>query len=60
MNKKIITPNPQQPVDRISTGQLPPVLAELQEDNLTASHVLPAGGKECWPSCGCSFDGDDE
>ena len=44
MNKKTITPNPQQPVDRVPTGQLPTALAELSEDALGcgSAHVLPS------------------
>jgi bacteriocin leader peptide (microcyclamide/patellamide family) len=34
MNNKSITPNPQQPVDRVPTGQLPSALAELSEATL--------------------------
>lgn len=65
MNKKNITPNPTQPVDRIPTGQLPSALAELSEDSLSDSHVLPAIGPICSACladfCGkfCSYDGDD-
>ncbi|NER34294.1 MAG: microcyclamide/patellamide family RiPP [Oscillatoria sp. SIO1A7] len=59
MDKKNISPNPQQPVDRVPSGQLPSALAELSEEAL-ASQVQAAdwliGGK-----CDtCSFDGDDE
>ena len=60
MNKKTITPNPQQPIDRTPTGQLPSALIELSEDALYGGlGVLPAGwgGLTC-PLC--SFDGDDE
>ena len=41
MNKKAITPNPKQPVDRVPTGQLPTALAELSEDALVggSAHV---------------------
>ncbi len=43
MNNKSITPNPQQPVDRIPTGQLPSALAELSEAEISAgAGVLPA------------------
>ena len=73
MNNKSITPNPQQPVDRVTTGQLPSALAELSEAEISAEGVLPA--TECrrtWniPYSGycsysqagafCSYDGDDE
>jgi bacteriocin leader peptide (microcyclamide/patellamide family) len=60
MNNKSISPNPQQPVDRVPAGQLPSALAELSEAELSAGAgaVLPVGFK-----CGymiCSYDGDDE
>ena len=61
MNKKNITPNPTQPVDRIPTGQLPSALAELSEDTLTTAHVQPSyncGGSGFF-ICLCSYDGDD-
>ena len=52
MNNKSITPNPQQPVDRVPTGQLPSALAELSEAALeSAAGVLPEGGVgrlHCW------------
>ncbi|MGI0499025.1 microcyclamide/patellamide family RiPP [Limnospira platensis] len=57
MNKKNITPNPQQPVDRVPSGQLPSALAELSEEAI-GSLALPARGAEPWV---CSFnEGDDE
>ena len=37
MNKKNITPNPSQPVDRLPTGQLPNALAELSEEAIDPS-----------------------
>ena len=70
MNHKSITPNPQQPVDRVPTGQLPSALAELSEAALsagsTSTGVLPlqrgAGVIAAGIICGfyCSYDGDDE
>lgn len=42
MNKKNITPNPKQPVDRVSTGKLPNALAELSEDVLQAGDICPS------------------
>jgi bacteriocin leader peptide (microcyclamide/patellamide family) len=42
MNNKSITPNPQQPVDRVPTGQLPSALAELSEAALVEANVLPS------------------
>jgi bacteriocin leader peptide (microcyclamide/patellamide family) len=64
MNNKSITPNPQQPVDRVPTGQLPSALAELSEAELSARGVLPSSAK--FPpgfvcvQTNCSYDGDDE
>jgi bacteriocin leader peptide (microcyclamide/patellamide family) len=62
MNKKNITPNPTQPVERIPTGQLPISLAELSEETLS-SHVLPSFGLPEWMAKlspnQCSYDGDD-
>ncbi|NER34292.1 MAG: microcyclamide/patellamide family RiPP [Oscillatoria sp. SIO1A7] len=58
MNKKNISPNPQQPVDRVPSGQLPSALAELSEEAL-GSAAQPAAGICLGPEV-CSFDGDDE
>jgi bacteriocin leader peptide (microcyclamide/patellamide family) len=55
MNNKSITPNPQQPVDRVPAGQLPSALAQLSEEVLGGSAVTPSS---CVP-CICSYDGDD-
>ena len=56
MNHKSITPNPQQPVDRVPTGQLPSALAELSEAALSETlSVLPMG---CYFLL-CSYDGDE-
>jgi bacteriocin leader peptide (microcyclamide/patellamide family) len=56
MNKKNISPNPQQPIDRVPTGQLPSALAELSEESL-GSQALAC----CREIAGrCSYDGDDE
>ena len=63
MNNKSITPNPQQPVDRVPTGQLPSALAELSEAALSGtltSDVLPLGDFVCAAFGICSYDGDDE
>ena len=64
MNNKSITPNPQQPVDRVPTGQLPSALAELSEATLSAEVLLPSTfykGDRFGTSFGsCSYDGDDE
>jgi bacteriocin leader peptide (microcyclamide/patellamide family) len=62
MNNKSITPNPQQPVDRVPTGQLPSALAELSEAAL-GQELLPSHWERDEPDVywvGCSFDGDDE
>ncbi len=61
MNKKNITPNPQQPVDRVTTGKLPNLLAELEEASLSGTHTLPLGwGWGCDADSRCSYDGEDE
>ena len=57
MNNKSITPNLQQPVDRVPTGQLPSALAELSEAALSAE-VLPQRRGQTHGYC--SYDGDDE
>ncbi len=57
MNKKNISPNPQQPVDRVTTGKLPNLLAELEEAPLSGTHTLPATE---YMGCYCSYDGEDE
>ena len=64
MNKKNISPNSTEPVDRLPTGQLPGILTELSEESLAqnGSSVLPSsgyGGMTGLP-CYCSFDGDNE
>ena len=59
MNKKNITPNPQQPVDRVTTGKLPNLLAELEEASLSGgTHTLPSDLFYGPPIC--SYDGEDE
>ncbi len=67
MNKKNITPNPKQPVDRVTTGKLPNLLAELEEASLSGTHTLPANAEMnirygCQQYGGeiCSYDGEDE
>ncbi|MEK9511559.1 DUF5837 family cyanobactin class RiPP [Limnospira fusiformis PMC 851.14] len=57
MNKKNISPNPQQPVDRVPTGQLPSALAELSEEAIGSLALASAG--TCGV-CRCSYEGDDE
>ncbi|MFO7032067.1 microcyclamide/patellamide family RiPP, partial [Limnospira fusiformis CCALA 023] len=53
MNKKNISPNPQQPVDRVPTGQLPSALAELSEEAIGSLEALAAGlcGSEVCSIC---------
>ncbi len=58
MNKKNITPNPQQPVDRVTTGKLPNLLAELEEASLSGTHTLPL--TLAYGNLLCSYDGEDE
>ena len=63
MNKKNITPNPKQPVDRVTTGKLPNLLAELEEASLSGgTHTLPSSLTGCYGvlGCVCSYDGEDE
>ena len=58
MNKKNITPNPSQPVERVTTGKLPNLLAELEEASLFGTHTLP--GYFGTDFMMCSYDGEDE
>ncbi|MEM8638240.1 MAG: DUF5837 family cyanobactin class RiPP [Cyanobacteria bacterium P01_G01_bin.54] len=60
MNKKNISPNPQQPIERKPAGQLPSVLAELSEATLSDQAQASFPPFPCPPPCVCSFDGDDE
>ena len=66
MNKKTITPNLQQPVERKPAGQLPTALAELVEAVLSDTNALPLSAdaldRACSCSCAplCSYDGDEE
>ena len=61
MNKKNITPNPKQPVDRVPAGQLPSALAELTEAALGGgTHALPQSGAVAGNPFYCSFEGEDE
>jgi bacteriocin leader peptide (microcyclamide/patellamide family) len=63
MDKKNISPNPQQPVDRVPTGQLPSALAELSEEAI-GSQVQASGLDLTLLGFSdvllCSYDGDDE
>ena len=61
MDKKNITPNPQQPVERVPAGQLPSdqlpnILAELSEESLGSQAQVSV---VCFMPM-CSYDGDDE
>ena len=64
MEKKNLMPQQAQPIERITTGQLPDVLAELSEESLGGSTssgaVLPMSGD--WPLNGhyCSYDGEED
>ena len=65
MNKKTITPNPQQPVDRKPAGQLPNALAELSEaalssDGAQASYMGNFGPAFYGGYDACSYDGGDD
>jgi bacteriocin leader peptide (microcyclamide/patellamide family) len=60
MNNKSISPNLQQPVDRVPTGQLPSALAELSEAQLDGGIGSSSGPGMCMKPCLCSYDGDDE
>jgi bacteriocin leader peptide (microcyclamide/patellamide family) len=66
MDKKNLIPQAAQPVNRTTTGQLPPELAELSEEafcqlgadaSSDASLRASSTGPELY--CYCSFDGDD-
>ena len=68
MDKQNLMPQVAQPVNRITTGQLPAELAELSEETLELAEehnrasVQPSGGWVCLrPTCilACSYDGDD-
>ncbi|MGB3532851.1 MAG: DUF5837 family cyanobactin class RiPP [Microcoleaceae cyanobacterium] len=60
MDKKNITPEQSQPINRITNGQCCSELAELSEeilqDEAFAPALEPAGS---WAGAFCSFDGDD-
>ncbi len=62
MDKKNITPEQNQPINRITSGQLPTELAELSEEILQDESFAPALEALGIGICGrgiCSFDGDD-
>ncbi|MDB9513175.1 DUF5837 family protein [Kamptonema animale CS-326] len=63
MDKKNLMPQQTQPIERITTGQLPDVLAELSEEALGRStlrseysaSVLPQWGSS-QNRCACSYE----
>ena len=62
MDKQNLMPQAAQPVNRITTGQLPALLAELSEEALQqhecdAAAVSASAGLVFF--CNCSYDGDD-
>ena len=63
MDKKNLMPQAAQPVNRISTGQLPDVLAELSEEALQLHDSCDGGDAAVFASFRaekyCSYDGDD-
>jgi len=67
MDHKNLMPQQAQPIERITTGQLPDVLAELSEEALngdtsSSTSVLPVGPIGCvgMPvGVYCSYDGED-
>ncbi|NES82866.1 MAG: microcyclamide/patellamide family RiPP [Moorea sp. SIO1G6] len=61
MDKKNITPATYQPINRITSGQLPAELAELSEEILQDEAFAPALSQLAALKCEiyCSFDGDD-
>jgi len=64
MDKQNLMPQAAQPVNRITTGQLPAELAELSEEALqqhecdAAAAVSASAGGRCLENL-CSYDGDD-
>ena len=63
MDKKNLMPQAAQPVNRNTTGQLPPELAELSEEALSqrgdASGNTSVLASAPYGVCICSYDGDD-
>ena len=68
MNKKNISPNPLQPIDRVPSGQLPSALAELSEEAIGSFAGIYASNAQDIQNAAefgfelvgaCSFDGDD-
>ncbi len=65
MDKQNLMPQAAQPVNRITTGQLPAQLAELSEEalqlhgNNNSTDVLPLSTDPHVVACYCSYNGDD-
>lgn len=68
MDKKNLIPQQAQPIERVTTGQLPNLVAELSEealwqsslDDSSSASVLPTVMCICECAGGwCSYDGDD-
>jgi bacteriocin leader peptide (microcyclamide/patellamide family) len=64
MDKQNLMPQPAQPVNRLTTGQLPSELVELAEEALqqgvvtsSSASILASSGYYC--SIACSYDGDE-
>lgn len=59
MNNQNLMPNQAQPIDRITTGQLPSALAELSEEMLQGTDFGAEVAAAGFPiPCMCSFDGE--
>ncbi|GET40932.1 DUF5837 family cyanobactin class RiPP [Microseira wollei] len=59
MDNKKLMPQQAQPVNRITTGQLPSELAELDEEALSDSASVLASSPCNWAGPLCSYDGED-
>jgi bacteriocin leader peptide (microcyclamide/patellamide family) len=65
MDKPNLMPQPAQPVNRVTTGQIPPELVELSEEALSqegvssASVLASVSGPGTYQQGFCSYDGDD-
>jgi bacteriocin leader peptide (microcyclamide/patellamide family) len=66
MDKKNLMPQQAQPIERITTGQLPTELAELSEEELCgdtsreeSASVLPQRQCREGVCCNCSYEGED-
>lgn len=61
MDLQNLLPHQSQPIQRTTAGQLPAELAELSDETLCNSGVLPSfdGFPVCWCLCLCADDGDE-